>query len=134
MNNVMFNSNGKRTGIVDNELSKIDIQRFKDIDLKNSVSKDMFDDLTAQLSYADNKAFVDEIYEKYLSGASGVDTNEMITNIRLRTDDNVLTVSVRGEKFINSENINIAYVESHNLTGEKGNIMRRKVLEAYKSA
>ena len=72
------------------------------------------------------------MYKEYLSKlASWLDVTEMTTDVSLRNDGRVV-VNVGAEQFISSDIINTAYVESHDLKGEKGDIVRDKLIFAAK--
>lgn len=134
MDKVMYNSSEKRVAIIDNEFMKVDPDKFRTLDFTESEIM-RFDyenswNLKAILSYEKSKELVDSVYKKYLSKlASWLDAKEMTTDVSLRSDG-TLVVSVSAEQFISSENINTAYVESHDLKGEKGNIVRDKLISA----
>lgn len=133
MSDVMYNNNGKKVGIVDNEFEKVDVSKFNDLNIgSENVQIDMFGSITTTLSYEDNKEFIDDVYAKYLSDkAEWLNAADMETQITVRDDDTV-HISVSAEQFISSDNINTAYVESHDLKDEKGNIVRDKLISAAK--
>ena len=136
MDNIMYNSVGKRVAIVDDDFRKVDSDKFRTLDFTDSeIMRFDYEDswnLKTILSYEKSKELVDCVYKEYLSKlANWLDAKDLTTDVSLR-NDGTLTVSVSAEKFISSENINTAYVESHDLKGEKGNIVRDKLIAAAK--
>lgn len=133
---VMYNSSEKRVSIIDNDFIKVDPDKFKTLDFSDSeIMRFNYEDswnLRAILSYEKSKELVDSVYKEYLSKvASWLDAAEMTTDVSLRSDGTVV-VDVSAEQFISSDNINTAYVESYNLKGEKGDIVRDKLMSRAK--
>ena len=134
MDKVMYNSIGKRVAIIDDKFLKVDPDKFRTLDFTDSeIMRFDYEDswnLRAILSYEKSKELIDSVYNSYLiKKLDWLDAKDMTTDISLRSDG-TLVVSVSAEKFISSENINTAYVESHDLKGEKGNIVRDKLISA----
>jgi len=133
---VMHNSSEKRVAIIDNEFKKVAPDKFETLDFTDSeIMRFNYEDgwnLKAILSYEKSKELVDSVYKGYLSKlASWLDVTEMTTDISLRNDGRVV-VNVGAEQFISSDIINTAYVESHDLKGEKGDIVRDKMMSRAK--
>jgi len=124
MSEIMYNSEGKRVFIVDNDFSKISIKDFNSIDLADG--NDSFSEYgdgdwgyTYVLSYDKNKAFFTNVFSSYFKDVEWIkDASELIAKI-LWGNDITPQLSISAEQYISSDKINHAYVESHGLTGEK---------------
>ena len=137
-NDVMHNKNGKTTKIVDNDFSKIYISTLEQIrpDSARTYLNDFGGgewNVVCDLPYDNCSDFIDTVYTAYLSDVNWLKPSDMTASISLRSDDTLL-ISVSAEKFIDSETIHRAYVESHDLKGEKGKIVKELLAEAAKEA
>lgn len=138
---IYYNKTAPTMAQVDNELSKLTLD---DINSINLFGEDViFDKPTpdnpmwcnsCRLTLDKNREFYQRAYDRYFSEIDWVTLDNMCIDVSERgenaQDKGYVILSISAEQFVTSEDIKRAFVESHDLTGEKGDAIRSKIRSA----
>lgn len=127
-NEIMHNEEPRSLCLVDNAMSRLSDEDFKSIDLSREEINAYFENtLSCRLHYENNEQIFKRVYEEYFKDIDWITLDNMCIDINYRKDEDIVTFSASAEKFITSEKIKNAYVESHDLKGSKGETIRYKL-------
>ena len=125
---VMFNKETPSLCMVDEDMSRLSDEDFENIDLSREEIHTFFENaLSCRLCLKNNEQTYKRVYEEYFKDIDWISLDNMYIDLQYRTDEDIVVFSASAEKFITSENIKNPYVETHDLKGSKGEIIRLKL-------
>ena len=129
---VIFNRQPASLTMVDSDMSRLSDIDFEDIDLskEDCLVCDEWETVSCRLTSENNKSIFERIYAEYFKDIDWIDIENMTVDMSYRKDGGKVVFSASAEKFISSEHIKKAYVESLDLKGFKGETIKKKLLDA----